>query len=68
MNVFVIWRLTPLRHAREAFTGEGAASYGGRWNFPDTPLVYCAESRSLAALEVLARYHGWPYQQPCPAT
>jgi RES domain-containing protein len=54
MNVFVIWRLTPLRHAREAFTGEGAASYGGRWNFPDTPLVYCAESRSLAALEVLA--------------
>lgn len=54
MNVFVIWRLTPLRHERTAFTGEGAALFGGRWNFPDIPLVYCAESRSLAALEVLA--------------
>lgn len=54
MNIFVIWRLTPQRHIREAFTGEGAALYGGRWNFPDIPLVYCAESRSLAALEVLA--------------
>jgi RES domain-containing protein len=54
VNVFVIWRLTPQRHEREAFTGEGAALYGGRWNFPDVPLVYCAESRSLAALEVLA--------------
>ena len=54
MNIFVIWRLTPQRHEREAFTGEGAALYGGRWNFPDTPLIYCAESRSLAALEVLA--------------
>lgn len=54
MNMFVIWRLTPQRHEREAFTGEGAALYGGRWNFPDVHLVYCAESRSLAALEVLA--------------
>ncbi len=54
MNVFVIWRLTPRQHEREAFTGEGAALYGGRWNFPDIPLVYCAESRALGALEVLA--------------
>jgi len=54
MNMFVIWRLTPQRHAQEAFTGEGAALFGGRWNLPDIPLVYCAESRSLAALEVLA--------------
>lgn len=54
MNVFVIWRLTPLRHERTAFTGKGAALFGGRWNLPNVPLVYCAESRSLAALEVLA--------------
>lgn len=54
MNLFVIWRLTPQRHEREAFTGEGAALFAGRWNLPDVALVYCAESRSLAALEVLA--------------
>ena len=54
MKIFVIWRLSPQQHVREAYTGEGAAMFGGRWNFKDIPLVYCAESRSLAALEVLA--------------
>ncbi|MDI1320569.1 MAG: RES family NAD+ phosphorylase [bacterium] len=53
MNAYVIWRLTPQRHADEAFTGEGAAIYGGRWNLIDVPMVYCAETRALAALEVL---------------
>ena len=54
MNAFAIWRLTPERHETEAFSGEGAATYGGRWNPPGVPMVYCAESRALAALEVLA--------------
>ena len=54
MNAFVIWRLTPQRHVSEAFTGEGASVYGGRWNLVDVPMVYCAETRALAALEVLA--------------
>jgi RES domain-containing protein len=28
--------------------------YGGRWNSPGVPLVYVAESRALATLEILA--------------
>lgn len=42
------------RHADGAFTGEGAHLYGGRWNSPGIPVVYVAESRALAVLEILA--------------
>ncbi len=33
--------------------GEGARIYGGRWNLPGTAVVYFADSRALAALEIL---------------
>ena len=36
-----------------AFDGRGAAQNPGRWNDPGVPIVYTAESRSLASLEVL---------------
>lgn len=36
-----------------AFDGRGAADNPGRWNVPGLTLVYTAESRSLASLEVL---------------
>lgn len=36
-----------------AFDGRGAADNPGRWNVPGVPVVYTAESRSLASLEVL---------------
>lgn len=36
-----------------AFDGQGAAEYPGRWNLPSVAVVYTAESRSLASLEVL---------------
>lgn len=42
------------RHAETAFDGEGARRYGGRWNSPGTAVVYVAESRALALLEILA--------------
>jgi len=47
------WRITKQRHARTAFSGEGARLYGGRWNSPGVPVVYVAESQSLAVLEML---------------
>jgi len=47
------WRLVKARHLAHAFDGEGARLYGGRWNSPGVPVVYLAESLSLAALEIL---------------
>ncbi|HET9096502.1 MAG TPA: RES family NAD+ phosphorylase [Candidatus Baltobacteraceae bacterium] len=39
--------------AASAFSGEGAALAGGRWNQKGTRAVYAASTRSLAALEIL---------------
>jgi RES domain-containing protein len=47
------WRLCAAYRAAVAFTGEGASRRAGRWNQPGVRIVYCAEARSLAALEVL---------------
>jgi RES domain-containing protein len=46
-----VWRLA--RSVYPVLDGEGARLYGGRWNAPGTPMVYAAESLSLAALELL---------------
>jgi RES domain-containing protein len=48
-----VWRLNARRFAKTAFSGDGAFRLGGRWNHPGTRVVYCAESRALAALEAL---------------
>ena len=47
------WRIVKRKHARTAFTGEGARLYGGRWNSPGVAIVYTAQSQSLAALEMV---------------
>lgn len=47
------WRIISPKRAAAAFSGEGARLYGGRWNPPGVSLVYTAESRALAALEIL---------------
>jgi RES domain-containing protein len=47
------WRIVKRKLAREAFSGEGARLYGGRWNSPGVSVVYAAQSQSLAALELL---------------
>jgi len=46
-----VWRLA--RRAHGALDGQGARRWGGRWNSPGRPVVYCSRLLSLAALEYL---------------
>lgn len=49
-----LWfRIVQERWAATALDGEGARLHGGRWNPPGLAAVYLAESRALAALEIL---------------
>jgi RES domain-containing protein len=50
-----VWRLVTGRRVNVAFTDEGAWRYGGRWNKKGIRIVYMAESRALALLEMLVR-------------
>ncbi len=45
------WRLDKARHAKDAFTGEGARRVSGRWQHKGIPVVYVSESLALAVLE-----------------
>lgn len=47
------FRIVREKHAATAFTGEGAALMGGRWNSRGNHLVYTSGAASLAALETL---------------
>lgn len=47
------WRIAKTTLAATAFDGEGARLYGGRWNSAGIAVVYTAQSKSLAALELL---------------
>ena len=47
------WRIAKQKHARSAFSGEGARIFEGRWNSAGARMVYCSEHLSLAALEIL---------------
>ena len=51
--MITVWGICAKRHLRNAFSGEGAAANGGRWNSPGTPVIYTAATQSLAALEIL---------------
>jgi RES domain-containing protein len=54
VSSLTLWRLSPGYHAPKAMSGDGAYRRGGRWNPPGIRVIYCAESRSLAVIEVLA--------------
>jgi len=47
------WRILKEKHAATAFTGEGAAKTGGRWNSRGVAVVYTSSTKSLATLESL---------------
>ena len=59
------WRIVKSKHADTAFSGEGAARFGGRWNSRGVAVVYTSATRSLAALETLVHLNQpvlFPYQ------
>jgi RES domain-containing protein len=45
------YRIVKVRHARTAFSGDGARLAGGRWNRPGDAAVYASGSLALAAIE-----------------
>ena len=47
----IVFRISRERYARD-LSGTGARIYGGRWNAKGTSLLYTAESRALAAMEL----------------
>jgi RES domain-containing protein len=57
-----VWRICRNAYAAEAFSGEGARRFGGRWNSRGVPMVYCSSSLALAAIELFV--HLEPNLQP----
>lgn len=51
--MLVGWRIIKRRYAANAFDGEGARRYGGRWTSPGIPVVHLSGSLALATLEIL---------------
>jgi len=60
-----VYRLHSSRYP--ANNGRGAALHGGRWNPQGLEVIYTAQSRSLAALEVLVHYAVLPRGFVCTA-
>lgn len=57
-----IWRICRERYASDAFSGEGARRFGGRWNSRGASVVYASTSLALAAIELFV--HLEPGQAP----
>jgi RES domain-containing protein len=57
-----IWRICRAPYAADAFPGEGARRFGGRWNSRGVLMVYCSSSLALAAIELFV--HLEPNLQP----
>lgn len=47
-----LYRITKQKYAAQAFTGTGAAQFGGRWNSPGGRVLYCATSADNAVREL----------------
>jgi RES domain-containing protein len=53
------YRLVRQARARDAFSGEGARRFGGRWSPRNIPIVYGSEHLSLAVLEFRVNQGGY---------
>jgi RES domain-containing protein len=60
-----VWRITHKRYAKDAFSGEGARIYGGRFNSAGFPAVYTSGSLSLALLESLVQTNDKTWFSSC---
>lgn len=58
MSSLFVWHLAPAERASAIFTGEGGLHASGRWHSAGCRIVYTAESRALAAMEVMANIPG----------
>jgi RES domain-containing protein len=47
-----VWRICRAVHAAEAFSGEGARRFGGRWNSRGVLIAYTSTSLALAAIQL----------------
>jgi RES domain-containing protein len=55
-----VWRISKPAHGKASPNGTGAH----RWNSPGTPIIYAAESRGLAVLEMLCHLEGRELEEP----
>ena len=55
-----VWRISKPGRAKASPNGTGAH----RWNSPETPVIYAAESRALAVLEILCHLEGRELLEP----
>ena len=58
MSSLTIWRIATASRAAAIFTGEGGLYVEGRWHSKGHRIVYAAESRALASLEIMANIPG----------
>jgi len=54
----LVYRICHAKYADD-LSGEGAAIYGGRWNFPKTKTLYTSCNPSLCLLEMLVHLPGY---------
>lgn len=60
-----VWRITHRDYTGEAFSGEGARIFGGRFNSEGQPVVYTSGSLSLALLELWVQTNDREYFSSC---
>lgn len=54
MKALRVWRICPAVYASGPFDGQGGLYFSARWHNKGRRIVYSAESRALAAMEILA--------------